>query len=385
MEEERNTKRAQRPVGYRLFESMCRPACCNAPRKRACAEGVDSLGPKVRWFLVLFALFFYLWVFSLRLSHDNSYLIHVTGFIAIIVGLFYSVLVDADIYRIACQLYDDTTMQLDESRLCDIKQKSRWISVSCQVVVGILTISGVHLIEPSRGLNLEIYVASFLFFPGLVGSRIGRILANVASGCMLTREETILWSIVPNHPDEAGGLGRLGIFYAKQASVVMVGAVWLFIWIMLISYDKYMGLNNLSECIRLLPSMWICLGGCLLLAALVFVLPMRGINSAIISWKKANMRVVVTLRGRLRLLKRRANWQLNPITRRRVQELSDYLFGFGRISNWGIQPSVRAGIFASLATLLTSTILALVVALLLSGGANSEGFDRFACEIRKVA
>ena len=360
---------------------------------RARLAPFDLLMRKLLWFVSLSAAFYYLWTFTHRLGREDTLLIHVTGFVAVAVGLCYSVLVDDDILRIACQLQADNTIQLNESRFHQISRRFRENSIMLQVILAIAVIVGVHFVEPTSGLHKLLsmdrssvnwdYVGAFLFFPGLVGVRIGRIVANVINGYLITRRDYTTWLVVANHPDKSGGVARFGNFYLKQSSVFLVPAIWMFIWIMLISYDDFVGSNTLSECYGVMDAMWVMMVVCVLLSTLVFVVPMWRVSGSILSWKRENERDMDRLRTGLKALTERPRWYMNSISRLRVKELVEYLDSYVSMSDWGIHPSVRMAIFAAFATLVTSTILALVIALFLSDTTSAMDFDRYACRERK--
>ena len=341
------------------------PYCCKILRGYARAR--ESWGLESRmfglsqflWIILLSALFVRLLSIALNRRSNEMELIEVTGVVTIVIGLFYSIIADADQFRIVNNLHENGIAWLGRERLIEIRSTLLRISIASQILcaMAIIVVVG-ELVSTERTAGYPLI--SLWILPVLIGMRIGRLLANGTTVWVAFGRGAMSFNMTVNHFDGAGGVSHIASFYLRQASVALIPAMWALAWILIIHFDHYQCWGAYADYQKRLPGLWVGLGMSLLWAIANFVLPMRPVCNNIRAWKSSIRPHVESWRHQLELYSK-------PNVENRARDLTLNLYGYFSISNWGISSKTRGAILAALSTLAISALFSLVAALFVSG------------------
>ena len=305
---------------------------------------------KATWILVLCALSSWLWCYYKRgLANGDPMML--SGFITVLIGISYSLVVDRDQVKLIKRLHDIAVLDLDKIRWLEIKVLLKKYDRRClfcvSFVVFILMVVGYSDLFGTSGERKEFIVASFIC-TALVGLRLGRIVANGLTGHAIKRVSPS-FEMVIQHPDGAGGLDNIGRFYLWQAGALLIPTSWLLIWIWIIpdrdGYDSW------------LPHFW------RLLIVLVFLVwpasviaPMYSFYRLIVTWKANHLEHAVG-EIRTRFCNLRKSHLHGESERRQIREIFNYLHSLTILPDWPLSPRTLALFFTAVVLPISAAIL----------------------------
>lgn len=280
-----------------------------------------------------------------------------TGFLALIVGLGCSVVVDRDQLKLIKYLYDSTIVDMTEETWTKIKIGLRRNSLTCQfilvlVVIILMVIGYFNFFVFSPGFShypVE-FVGASIVCSIVAGLRLGRLVANSLTGRTIEAAKPS-FEVLIAHPDRAGGLARIGTFYFCQTLTLLIPTIWLCIWLSMI-HLQFEPIDWKSY-VDWWPHFWRLQIGLTVLLAVCFLLPMRSFQRLIISWKKANItRLLSSVQEDLRALQKDHRHDSCKIQQSR--QLVSNLHSLTSLPNWPISPRVRAAFGSTMVTLFIS-------------------------------
>lgn len=257
-----------------------------------------------------------------------------TGFVAVIVGIGYSIAVDRNQMHLLSQWNDAAIIDLKPADRAVIEHSlCRW-SLVWQLLLGslfpVVMLISYIIVFDSRDLLSEFSIASFVC-AFLVGLRIARLISHGRLGRSIVRL-SVPFELTIGHPDRAGGTAQIGTFYFLQASVLITPVLWLLIWILPI---------------RALPEYpsWTAHHSYFLVIALVvfilaFLLPMLAFRRIIRDWKHENYPIAVS-NIKKELLKLREIRTPNLIQRQRQEKTAQQLDSLISLPDWPVSPTMR--------------------------------------------
>ena len=207
-----------------------------------------------------------------------------TGFLFVIIGLGYSVMVDRSKTAAIARWEDTGILHLDPNGRTAIKSKLLRIevaSISLFVLISVAaTAIGYHNfyighIEFWTLVASEFGVASFISAL-LVAIRLGRLVSIGFIGSLLRKNHARIVAMI-HHPDRAGGLAQIGNFYLLQVSVLAIPAIWLLVWLFALPFrEGYLDWLDLFVILLAITTM---------AAITAFFVPMISFRSLINEWK----------------------------------------------------------------------------------------------------
>lgn len=163
-----------------------------------------------------------------------------------------------------------------------------WAVASGWCVAGILLITSPAALlavsrSPAEGLTIS-DLALLIVAGGVAGSWLGRMVGYGRRFRKALRTEDLHLQVILGHPDGAGGLEPIGDFYLYQSLTASLPAIFLGVWMLLISLG---GASRLLAPYRpyLDQYLWL-LPLAMLFEILVFVLPMSSVHQAMKSRKE---------------------------------------------------------------------------------------------------
>jgi hypothetical protein len=163
----------------------------------------------------------------------------VSGFLTAFVGLWLSTYIESGFARTMSRLQADRVFGPDVAKIEDVvltleRHASRTQQFSAAAVV-IFVLAG-YLYSFGSGVfgqKLEFTLLSVLT-GALAGFRIGVAIAYGRLGAALERAGVQL-SLIPGHPDDAGGTKPIGDFLLFQGWLLGLPMVWLTVWLIIVS------------------------------------------------------------------------------------------------------------------------------------------------------
>ena len=292
----------------------------------------------------------------------------VTGFVAIVIGLFLGIVMDRGQFSMIEQLHDNAVIFLDKKRMKQLRSDLRITAIIGQLIplLALFVIFIVQILDPTMTIG------ELMARPGgivalicvtMVSIRVGRWVSNsFTCRVVFCSDERMPLRLPVTHPDRCGGLSVLGTFYLRQASIALVPAFWALSWILIISYDEHLDSGVYSECSDLLPWLVVGLLVCIFVSVGGFAFAMLPINRRIVSWKRDYSSYASKLRGHLHATIRQLHHSGYTDTQDQLEAHSMHLFRLAQISNWGISPDVRIAIYVGVATICISTVVSFVIA-----------------------
>lgn len=293
------------------------------------------------WVLVLLVLLYWFVDFNARVQQlhgVNSWFsadpMAFSGFLTVIIGVAYSVLVDRNQMAVVYSWQELAIFEVDEAIKNELERELVRMSFLWQCSIGVLVcllmIVGYASVFPLSGLLSEFSLASFVC--GLiVGVRLGRLASHGFLGRVLERRAA-KFHIFVEHPDLTGGAAKVGAFYLIQASVVTIPIIWLVLWIVLFPYHSQYAVWG-EHFFNL-----IFLGFCIFF--LTFFLPMRSFRRLIRNWKRVHLRrEIEAVRSELHDLSDLLLTDARQQARRR--ELVLYLHQLSSLPSFPVSPLTR--------------------------------------------
>lgn len=301
------------------------------------------------WCLVVVGLLCWFYSTNIQPSFDPM---KFSGFLAVIVGLAYSIAVDRDHDALLEHWHVAGIIDLPPASRKALTQKTARESIVLQACGGLAILIIMYLGYewivampfPDEFFNASMICAT------LIGMRLGRLMAHGRLGRYLRTYRVPFWLTV-GHPDRAGGLGRVGRFFLLQAFAVMAAILWLAIWSTLIAFGNDPGYDQwLSHFLVLLIVL-------IFIFCMAFLIPVISLRAKVLQWKRSNANPEISrLRSELADL-RRSEWT-HPRVRERdiVSELEEVIL----LPNWPIGPSTRSAFLTSVGIPLLVNITAAV-------------------------
>ena len=293
-----------------------------------------------------------------------------TGFLAVIVGIAYSVVVDRNPMHLLSRWHDAAIIDLKPADRAALERSFRrwsllWQYVIAGIILGVLIVvyrtlfSRCNLLEndecsfskllPGQNLLSEFSIASFVC-AFLVGLRIARLINHGRMGlCIVSRG--VSFELTIEHPDRAGGTAQIGTFYFLQASVLITPVLWLLIWILQIRLT--------SDYSNWITSYYWYLTIAFTIFVLAFLLPMLAFHRAIRDWKRKNYPGEVSIRKN-ELLKLRAINSPTLAQRQRRAETAQQLENLVALPDWPVSPTIRNVFVTTFILPLVANVLAFI-------------------------
>lgn len=257
-----------------------------------------------------------------------------SGFLAVIVGIGYSIMIDRSQTRLLTRWHDAAIIDLEPDTRAEIENALWRRSLAWQgAITGVLVILMIigyanffSFFDPFSEFSIASFVCAFL-----VGLRLARLVSHGLIGQLIERRK-VPFGMTIEHPDRTGGTAKIGFFYFLQASVMTVPVLWLLIWMLLIpSVEGYASWADHFFYLLLLA---------VFVFVLAFLLPMTAFRRVIRDWKRANVSGAV---GEIRneLLKLRLIE--NPTSNQRQQraQIAQQLDDLIHLPDWPISPATR--------------------------------------------
>ena len=287
------------------------------------------------WIAVLVALIVWFLTYNARENTlFDSDPLGFSGFIAVFIGLGYSILIDRNQTSLLVRWHDAAIVDLNSTLRQEIENSVRARSIVWQVtfpaVLVILTIFGYTArgFEPFTEFSLVSFLCAFL-----VGLRLSRLISHGLIGQLL-EDRNVPFSITIAHPDRTGGAAQIGTFYFLQASVLMVPVLWLSSSIFFLqTTDQY--INQFWE-----NHFLFLLIVTILIFVMAFLVPMLAFRRLMQNWKDTYLAEEIS-RVRAELLKYRSI-QVPTVDQRKYHFVIAYeLDNLMHLPNWPISSATR--------------------------------------------
>ena len=327
---------------------------------------------KWAWGLSLLMLFVWGWWYnkctygSTRKTWWEDDPMMLSGFVAVLIGISYSVLSDRSQVKLVRRLHDAAIVDLNETRWSEIRVLLKRYALIWRIFIlsGLmaLMILGYYffyiegstikreIIEEVIKYKWEFALAS-LICTILAGLRLGRIIANSFTGHAI-RKVSPSFEMVIQHPDGAGGLDSIGRFYLWQAGVLLIPTIWLLLWIGIAPYMP--GYGHWSS------HFWRLLLFGAVLWMLAVAVPMYSFHRLIVTWKAEHLEpAVANIRFIFRNL--RGKHLRGRCQRRQIQELSNYLHSLTSLPDWPISTRTLVSFFTTVALPISVALLGALI------------------------
>ena len=326
------------------------------------------------WFFILITLSIWFLASIIRASvgHKDiawilTDLMALSGFFTVLLGIAWSIYVSVEPTSLLSRWNDAAIIDLTLHCRQDIEKNLQHIAHVSQLALATLFVTSTvfgfsYILKKSESCNFYLFCFSAYghsceFFVSsiicalLAGLRLGQLVSYGFIGGLL-KDRNVPFDLTIEHPDRTGGASQIGTFYLMQASVLMIPALWLFVWLIVSSYsENYTNWWNYF--------LWLMLIN-MILFSLVFFAPVWKFRRMIVDWKQMNSAArIKTLRAEL--LKIRSTDNPNAWQRDRRLALARDLDVLVQLPNIPISPTTRRQLVTSL---ITSFILPIFVSLL---------------------
>jgi hypothetical protein len=176
----------------------------------------------------------------------------------------------------------------------------------------------------------------------VVGRRLGRMAGYGRLGYILSKRGAQLW-VVLGHPDGAGGLEPIGAFYLHQSLIASVPAIFLAVWVLLMSlWDQYWVWGRYQ-------GLWLgpylgFLALAILVEVLAFILPMRSVHTVMRKQKVGFLAKADKLSAKMAAIQTRIqdkSGEDRDIDKRELAELVEQYQILENTPTWPIDRSIR--------------------------------------------
>ena len=381
------------------INSLCRQCVATVNRCRSIMDRWQFLLFQSLWSLFVIWMLWWFLNFNARIS-GSYHTFHLwlytdpmmfTGFVAVMSGLAYSVIVSCNPIKLIDHFHDSDIVVLNSDTrkkiIVDMRRKSfLCLPVISSIVLGIMSIGysvafDINRLELFRmgfpeffrtdfsqpvtmiyELDTKFFrefLAASLVSSIAVGLRFGRIIANGFTGSAIQVVKTS-FVVAITHPDRAGGLGRIGSFCFWQASILVIPVIWLFSWSAAMFLDPEWESNGRAcgYCrwqthflvLQVIPLICFLLG---------FLLPMLSIRRLIISWKKSNIPPLLTSIGaELHALRRECRRDSTKLPQ--MRQLTSDLHSLSNLPDWPVSPAMWRGFFSTFGAVIAGLIASLI-------------------------
>lgn len=328
---------------------------------------------RVGWGLVIIVLLAWLFLFSDNISSTDT--MAFGGFVAVILGITYSVLIDRSQRKVIESWHHAGIIDVNSKERVSLQLELRkneilattgvaslivaatlfgyykYIQTAFSVEIYDLIQCGCNTWEVMKnGITctelLEFAIAS-VGCAVLVGMRLGRLVAHGLIGGAL-KKSGVRFRVLVGHRDGMGGWSLIGRFYIIQTSVLLVPVVWLLIWLIRITDPAHGERYNVW-----VEHFYTLVGIALLLFVFSYLKPIVDFGRFMRSWKVKYLYPEVSLaRRELAAIIDAPVSTLSANTRRvdlmnRFQDLSS-------IPNWPVSKRLIVGPLTFFATLFAS-------------------------------
>ena len=288
----------------------------------------------------------------------------VTGFVTIIVGLFYGLVIDKDQTKIVERLTRTAVIRLGVIRFLEIRSQLRCIAalttLLSPVVLALIYLIAVYNFDDSLSdLICRPGGHLALICVGLVSLRFGRYVSICFTNWVVFDKKQCTLLLLVNHPDRCGGIASIGNYFLKHASTGIIPIVWVLCWILIISYHMHIKSQDYIEYNGLLfpLAIYLIILGFLYVGGFFF--SMYPLSRKIKCWKNSLRPHVNQL---VRNMQKQRHYTGGSFAINQVEIHATYLYSFFRLSDWGISPGTKTAIFTALSTLIVSTVFSFVIA-----------------------
>ena len=200
---------------------------------------------QVVWILVAVSLF--TWIITTPEWLNLTDPMTLSGFLAVIAGIIYSVLVDRSLRDTIGRWHDAAIFDVPDDQRPVIESHVFRMSVVMELLCGLITFCVIvlaYIYIENKGWELpkDFKVMSFIC-AFLVGLRLGRVLTHELIAVVLKKEvlkrQGVEFHITVPHPDRTGGVAQVGSFYLKQAYILFIPTIWLLFWRIMIMLGLY--------------------------------------------------------------------------------------------------------------------------------------------------
>ena len=273
-----------------------------------------------------------------------------TGFLAMIVGIGYSLYVGRNRAFLLPRLHDAAIIDL-EPGLCEkiiSETRWKWLFLILPFVFFVITFILYWKIFKSFKPFSAFWLASY-FCAFLAGLRAAKHVGHGLIGGLVKKYD-VPFRLTIEHPDRAGGTAQIGRFYFMQASVLVIPVVWMLAWILLLrdpTMERYLAWQ--------LSMYWF-----LFVAVIVFVFaflrPMIAFCRLIRKWKQTHGTCEID-QVRAELLKFRSIPEPTAYERKRRSELAHDLDRLVHLPDWPVSLTISSAFFTTfVAPLLISVV-----------------------------
>jgi hypothetical protein len=277
-----------------------------------------------------------------------------SGWFVLLIGLELAGRAPGRLCRVLQRLADRAVLQASAEAVSDLEGDLErtghgWSVASGWFVAGALLLTSPWTLLVSAGdwrswtFGPTVSMLALLVIAGAVaGGWLGRLASYGLLGRALAKRELPL-EVVPGHPDGAGGLKPIGDFYLYQSLTASLPAIFLGIWVLLISLG---GANRtlgglrpyLDQYILLLPL-------AILFEVLAFVLPMSSIHG-IMKRQKENDLLAQADRLSPAIAAAQAHMDTQDSedwesSKRRLNQLTERYEELDKAPTWPIDQSIR--------------------------------------------
>ena len=257
-----------------------------------------------------------------------------SGFIAVIVGIGWSILIDRNQAALLSRWHDAAIIDLSTNMRQKIERDLQRRSLFWQcIIVSVVVVSmiiGYASFYDNFDLLGEFLIASFVSAL-LVSQRLARLVGHGLIG-RIVKDRMVPFGMTIEHPDRTGGTAQIGIFYLLQASVLTIPVLWLLVWIILIP--------SMQDYARWADHFFTLLIIAIVVFCLAFALPMLAFRRIIRDWKRANIsNSINSIRDEL--LNLRTIESPTLAQRRRRAELARHLDSLIHLPNWPVSLATR--------------------------------------------
>ena len=312
---------------------------------------IDRLSPRRPPFPVVKALWGFLILCLCAWFVDYNYRTEpdpmtFSGFVAIIVGLTYSVFLDRSQLSVIDRWHRFCIFDITPPDMRGIQVRLFRTELIATPIVTCMVVFSTIVGYSSTQMNFDAeFMCASVVCATLVGLRLSRLVTHGMMGWTL-KAKNVRFHLMIEHPDRAGGTAQVGNFYLLQASVLAVPALWLIFWVFEIrSFTGYDQWTSHFYTLVLIV---------MLVFAVAFWLPMLAFRCFMSDRWHSHVWPEIA-RGRNELLKLLAAEIQGSADRARRRELTSYVQALNNIPAWPVSPATVGGFATVFLTPLVAT------------------------------